>query len=178
MACCPAHDESNPSCSVTIGPDGTLRWRCFGCSAGGNALHLVAVVHGLDIKRDFPRVLRAAAEIGHTKSRFLTYQYLGESAKGMKAIDEIGVEQLETLIGINTAVRNNEINIDVAFPEIKKPEATVSQGFAATTEPTKETEEQKRQREAVENLPGVAGKGPIGWLLNKFLNLTSDLETY
>ena len=68
------------------------------------------------------------------------------AAVGVKAIDEIGVEQLETLIGINTAVRNNEINIDVAFPEIKKPEATVSQGFTPTVVAAPETEDQKQKR--------------------------------
>lgn len=60
---CPAHDDSSPSCSVHVGPEGTLRWKCFSCSAGGNALHLIAAVHGLDIKADFVKVLAIAADL-------------------------------------------------------------------------------------------------------------------
>ncbi len=33
-------------------------------------------------------LIRAAVEIGHTKSRFLNHQFLVEVAKSMKAIDE------------------------------------------------------------------------------------------
>jgi len=60
---CPAHGDRNPSCSVTRGPDGTLRVRCFGCDFSGDALSLVAAVEGLDVGRDFRRVLEAAAAI-------------------------------------------------------------------------------------------------------------------
>lgn len=61
--CCPVHDDSSPSCSVTVGPDGTLRWRCFSCSASGDALTLVATAHGLDARKDFVRVLAIAADL-------------------------------------------------------------------------------------------------------------------
>lgn len=61
--CCPAHGERTPSCSVTIGRDGTLRFRCFGCQATGDVLTLVATVHDLDIRTDFREVLLAAAEL-------------------------------------------------------------------------------------------------------------------
>jgi hypothetical protein len=61
--CCPAHGERNPSCSVTVGRDGTLRFRCFGCQATGDVLTLVATVHDLDLRNDFKEVLLAAAEL-------------------------------------------------------------------------------------------------------------------
>jgi hypothetical protein len=33
LACCPAHDDANPSLSLTEKADGTLLWKCFaGCS--------------------------------------------------------------------------------------------------------------------------------------------------
>jgi hypothetical protein len=33
LACCPAHDDTNPSLSLTEKADGTLLWKCFaGCS--------------------------------------------------------------------------------------------------------------------------------------------------
>lgn len=60
---CPAHGERNPSCSITRGADGTLRVHCFACGFAGDALSLVAAVEGLDVARDFPRVLEAAARI-------------------------------------------------------------------------------------------------------------------
>lgn len=60
---CPVHGDRNPSCSVTRGPDGTLRVHCFGCDLSGDALSLVAAVEGLDVGRDFRRVLEAAARI-------------------------------------------------------------------------------------------------------------------
>ncbi len=63
QVCCPSHDERTPSCSVTRGPDGTVRVHCFGCSEGGDALSLVAAVHHLDVRRDFARVLELAADV-------------------------------------------------------------------------------------------------------------------
>jgi hypothetical protein len=60
---CPAHGDRNPSCSVTRGPDGTLRVHCFGCGFSGDALSLVAAARGLDVSRDFRRVLEEGAEI-------------------------------------------------------------------------------------------------------------------
>ncbi len=47
LICCPVHGERNPSCSVTRGPDGTIRVKCFSCDWKGDALHFVAAVLGL-----------------------------------------------------------------------------------------------------------------------------------
>lgn len=44
LICCPEHGDRTPSCSVTKGPDGTIRVKCFGCQWSGDALHLVASV--------------------------------------------------------------------------------------------------------------------------------------
>ncbi len=60
---CPAHGERNPSCSVTTGRDGTLRFKCHGCQATGDLLTLVATVYDLDLRADFKEVLLAAAEL-------------------------------------------------------------------------------------------------------------------
>jgi DNA primase len=60
---CPWHNERSPSLSVTVGRDGTVRARCFGCQASGDALDLVAAVHGLDPARQFRRVLELAAQL-------------------------------------------------------------------------------------------------------------------
>jgi hypothetical protein len=60
---CPAHGERTASCSVTRGPDRTLRVRCFGCDLAGDVFDLVAAVERLDRRRDFGAVLRRAAEL-------------------------------------------------------------------------------------------------------------------
>jgi hypothetical protein len=60
---CPRH--GGVSCSVTRGKDGTVRVRCFGCDFSGDALHLIAEVRGLSIRRNFVAVLREAATLAH-----------------------------------------------------------------------------------------------------------------
>jgi len=40
---CPSHGDRTPSCSVTEGPDGTLRVKCFSCDFTADALGLVEV---------------------------------------------------------------------------------------------------------------------------------------
>ena len=61
--CCPVHKEKTPSCSVTRGPDGTVRVKCFGCAETGDALTLVAWALDLSLTRDFKQVLLEAATI-------------------------------------------------------------------------------------------------------------------
>ncbi len=63
LICCPAHGERTPSCSVTKGRDGTIRCRCFGCDWTGDALHLIAVAKGLDVRNNFKDVLLEAANV-------------------------------------------------------------------------------------------------------------------
>jgi DNA primase len=58
---CPAHQERSPSCSITRGPDGTLRANCFGCGFTGDVFHLLAIVEHLSPDQDFPELLRRAA---------------------------------------------------------------------------------------------------------------------
>lgn len=58
---CPEH--GGLSLSVTRGPDGTVRAKCFGCDFTGDALELVARVRGLSTRRDFRAVLLEAAEV-------------------------------------------------------------------------------------------------------------------
>lgn len=61
---CPVHDERTPSCSVQT-RQGIVLWRCHGCGATGDALSLVAAVHGLTMRGDdFKQVLIIGAELG------------------------------------------------------------------------------------------------------------------
>lgn len=64
---CPAHGERTPSCSVTRGSEGTLRVKCFGCDLAGDVFDLLAVIERLDRVRDFPELLRRAAELAHVE---------------------------------------------------------------------------------------------------------------
>ena len=60
---CPSHGESNASCSLTRGPDGTLRAKCFACDFSGDVFSVIAAVKGLDPRRDFPAVLQVGADL-------------------------------------------------------------------------------------------------------------------
>lgn len=62
--CCPVHGERNPSMSVTRGPDGTIRVKCFSCDFAGDALTLIAHTNGLSTRSQFREVLALAAEFG------------------------------------------------------------------------------------------------------------------
>ncbi len=61
---CPAHVDRTPSCSVTRGPDGTLRVKCFGCELSGDVLTLVGAVTGLSLRRNFKDVMLACCDAG------------------------------------------------------------------------------------------------------------------
>lgn len=63
LVLCPWHAEKHASCSVTLGPDGTVRAHCFTCQASGDALALIARVRELDVKTQFRDVLAEAARI-------------------------------------------------------------------------------------------------------------------
>ncbi len=61
---CPVHGEKNPSCSVTVARDHTIRVRCFACDWSADALGLVAAVYGLSTRGDgFRQVLAEAARL-------------------------------------------------------------------------------------------------------------------
>jgi hypothetical protein len=63
---CVVHGERRASCSVTLGSDGTIRVRCFGCDFSGDALTLIATRYGLSLSTDFREVLATGAELaGH-----------------------------------------------------------------------------------------------------------------
>ncbi len=63
LVLCPWHGEKHASCSVTLGPDRTVRVHCFTCHVSGDALSLIAQVLDLDIKTQFREVLTEAARI-------------------------------------------------------------------------------------------------------------------
>ena len=54
-----AHGDRNPSCVVHDNG-----WKCRGCDAGGDVFALWAAFAGLDVKRDFARVLEQVADFG------------------------------------------------------------------------------------------------------------------
>jgi len=63
MVMCPAHSESTPSCSIFLGPDGTIAVNCFGCGFAGDALRLIATVYNLNERSDFKELLLKACDI-------------------------------------------------------------------------------------------------------------------
>jgi DNA primase len=70
LARCPAHEEKHASLSLTLGAEGTLRVKCFGCGLSGDVYALIAAVERLDVKQDFRRVFLRACELaGETPDR-------------------------------------------------------------------------------------------------------------
>lgn len=65
LVCCPSHGDRTPSCSVTEGPDGTIRVKCFACQWSADALGLIAMVRGLDcgLGDQFREILAEGASI-------------------------------------------------------------------------------------------------------------------
>lgn len=63
---CPAHEDHDPSCGITKGPDGTLRSRCHACGWSADAIGMIALAHGLNTSssEDFKAALVIGAEIG------------------------------------------------------------------------------------------------------------------
>lgn len=61
---CPVHNERHASCWVRRRGDGTLSMTCQSCGANGDALTMVALAYGLDIRSNFHEVLIAGAELG------------------------------------------------------------------------------------------------------------------
>ena len=59
-ASCPSpnHKDSNPSfCFDSV----TGQYFCHGCGKKGDIFHFYSKIHGLDTKRDFPKVLKGIA---------------------------------------------------------------------------------------------------------------------
>lgn len=80
IVCCPVHGERNPSCSVTRGPDGTARVRCFACEFSADAIGLVAAVYQTPARGSgFRETLAIAAELGGLSD--LAYELRGHEAK-------------------------------------------------------------------------------------------------
>ncbi len=60
---CPWHSERTASCTIRLGPDGTLQARCHACGEGGDVLSLIAAVRGLPMPSGFRDVLLEAAHL-------------------------------------------------------------------------------------------------------------------
>lgn len=63
---CPSHKDSDPSCGITKGPDGTLRAKCHACGWSADALGMIALAHSLNpsTASDFREILAIGAQIG------------------------------------------------------------------------------------------------------------------
>lgn len=98
-------------------------------------------------------------------------------------VEEIGLTELETLIGVYSAVRDGEQSVEEAFPEPKTPikfgEAVpVPTGLAGTAEPPAEEEppkkSKKREKPEPEEKPSPPLATPIQGLRN--LMATSNVD--
>lgn len=94
MIRCPAHAEKTPSCSVTVGPDGTVRARCFGCQWTADALGLVGMARGLT---GFGDVLREAAALAGVELEDRDQDRNGRAASDRDAPSQAPVRPVEAV---------------------------------------------------------------------------------
>lgn len=85
------------------------------------ACRKVAVGDGTTLARRRQAVLEWIGKLGVDKSRVF-------SALGVKGEDDLGAEQLADLTGIRTAIKDGEITVDEAFPEIAGEESKPKRG--------------------------------------------------
>lgn len=57
------------------------------------------------------------------------------SALGIKGIDDVGMEQLETLTGLRTAIKDKEVTLDEAFPIVASKPRPVARGAVSDDKP-------------------------------------------
>lgn len=82
QARCPFHDDKNPSMSINAK---TGAYFCHGCGSKGGFIGFYARLHGLDDRRDFPRILAGIARdfgigAGEVKAKTVkTYNYTDET---------------------------------------------------------------------------------------------------
>lgn len=70
------------------------------------------------------------------------------AALGIIGPDEIGMEQLATLTGLKTAIKDGEVSVDEAFPRLALPPKFSESKVAADIFGTAKTPEQPKQAEA------------------------------
>ena len=70
------------------------------------------------------------------------------AALGIIGPDEIGMEQLATLTGLKTAIKDGEVSVDEAFPRLALPPKFSENKVAADIFGTAKTPEQPKQAEA------------------------------
>ncbi len=63
QVCCPFHNDTEPSLSIFVGYDNRVYFNCFGCGYHGDFFSVAAKLHGLDVRRQFRKVLIKAALI-------------------------------------------------------------------------------------------------------------------
>lgn len=70
------------------------------------------------------------------------------TALGIIGPDEIGMEQLATLTGLKTAIKDGEVSVDEAFPRLALPPKFSENKVAADIFGTAKTQEQPKQAES------------------------------
>lgn len=84
------------------------------CKSLADQARAIAIGDAVTLVTRRQKVLEWAAKIGVPNDRVF-------SALGVKGVEEIGLEQLETLTGLKTAIKEGDVTVPEAFPEIEKP---------------------------------------------------------
>lgn len=94
--------DRNPSCSVTKGPDGTLRYKCFSCGATGDVFGLAAAAWDMDVKSDFTLLLDRLCDMSGVERRS-SRQNIG-SRRALKQVKEPTTDEyVPTVEGLHLA---------------------------------------------------------------------------
>lgn len=100
MIRCPEHKDTTPSCSVRLADGGWLAVKCHGCQWSGDALTLIAVVKGLDLKTEFKAVLIEGAKLAGL------HDVLKELETGEVAEDRPNVARQQVATGPDVQARD------------------------------------------------------------------------
>jgi hypothetical protein len=79
-----------------------------------DAARMVAVGSAKTLADRRPKVMERLAQMGATQERVL-------AALGRASVEDVTVDDLETLVGLGTALKNGERKVDDVFPEPKPP---------------------------------------------------------
>ena len=99
------------------------------CKAAESAARRVAIGDATTLDKRRSQVMEWIGKLGIEKERvFAALGIVGES--------DIGLNELDTLTGLKTAIKENDATVDEAFPKVLKTSAPVFGGTPTAKEPT------------------------------------------
>lgn len=114
---CPWHDDATPSCTITIGPERTIRAHCFSCGESWDVLSLIARVERLDIKSDFRRVVERGAEIAGRHDLLARLQLEADAESVRQSLTDVAA----IVAKLKLSATRSKYGVAIACPTGKHP---------------------------------------------------------